>query len=175
MSRANFSTLLRVGASFSKSRNHASTFPAADILRHERAGENLVHLEGIRERRATAHCRFERGEGKLKAVIYLAIFLLMIYSAVKIVPIYVSNYQLSDKMQEQARFAVVNRYTEEQIRDNVFKVVQELEIPAKRDVIKVFNTNAVVKISMEYTVPVDLFFYHTDLHFSPASENKALF
>src|SRR5204863_180296 len=107
---------------------------------------------------------FERGEGKLKDVIYLAIFLLMIYSAVKIVPIYVSNYQLSDKIQEQARFAVVNRYTEEQIRDNVFKVVQELEIPAKRDVIKVFNTNAVVKISMEYTVPVDLFFYHTDLH-----------
>src|SRR6266480_3643769 len=120
---------------------------------------NPVHLEGIRER-ATAHRRFERGEGKLKAVIYLAIFLLMIYSAVKVVPIYVSNYQLSDKMQEQARFAVVNRYTEEQIRDNV---------------IKVFNTNAVVKISMEYTVPVDLFFYHTDLHFSPASENKALF
>ncbi|HXN93241.1 MAG TPA: hypothetical protein VN879_01985 [Candidatus Acidoferrales bacterium] len=136
---------------------------------------NPVHLEGIRERRARAHRRFERGEGKLKAVIYLAIFLLMIYSAVKVVPIYISNYQLSDKMQEQARFAVVNRYTEEQIRDNVFKVVQELDIPAKRDVIKVFNTNAIVKISMEYTVPVDLFFYHTDLHFAPASENKALF
>ncbi len=79
---------------------------------------NPVHLEGIRERRATAHRRFERGEGKLKAVIYLAIFLLMIYSAVKIVPIYVSNYQLSDKMQEQARFAVVNRYTEAVLRDN---------------------------------------------------------
>jgi hypothetical protein len=136
---------------------------------------NPVHLEGIRERRAPAHHLSERGEGKLKAVIYLAIFLLMIYSAVKIVPIYVSNYQLSDKMQEQARFAVVNRYTEEQIRDNVFKVVQDLEIPAKRDVIKVFNTNSIVKISMEYTVPVDLFFYHADLHFSPASENKALF
>jgi hypothetical protein len=27
---------------------------------------------------------------------------------------------------------------------------------------------------MEYTVPVDLFFYHTDLHFSPSSENKAI-
>jgi len=70
--------------------------------------------------------------------------------------IYVSDYQLSDKMQEQARFAVVNRYTEDQIRDNIFKVVQELEIPVKRESIKVFNTNAVVKISMEYTVPVDL-------------------
>ncbi len=176
MSRANFSTLLRAGASFSKSRNYVSTFPAADTNRHEQTGEmNLVHLEGIRERRATAHRRSERGEGKLKAVTYLAIFLLMIYSAVKVVPIYVSDYQLSDKMQEQARFAVVNRYNEEQIRDNIFKIAQELDIPVKRDAIKVFNTNAVVKISMDYTVPVDLFFYRTDLHFSPASENKSLF
>jgi hypothetical protein len=133
-----------------------------------------VQPEGIRDRRAQAHRRSERGEGKLKAVIYIAILLLIIYSAVKIVPVYVSNYQLTDKMEEQARFAVVNRYTEEQIRDNIFKVVQELEIPAKRDSIKVFNTNSIVKISMEYTVPVDLLFYHMDLHFSPSSENKAL-
>src|SRR5438094_6226114 len=103
---------------------------------------NPVHLEGIRERRAE-HRRFERGEGKLKAIIYLAIFLLIIYSAVKIVPIYVSNYQLSDKMQEQARFAVVNRYTEEQIRDNIFKVMQELKIPSKRNAIKLFTTISV--------------------------------
>ena len=130
--------------------------------------------EGIRDRRAWAHRRSERGEGRLKAVIYIAILLLIIYSAVKIVPVYVSNYQLTDKMEEQARFAVVNRYTEEQIRDNIFKVVQELDIPAKRDSIKVFNTNSIVKISMEYTVPVDLLFYHMDLHFSPSSENKAI-
>jgi hypothetical protein len=135
---------------------------------------NLVKLEGIRNRHATAHRRSERGEGKVKAVIYVAILLFVIYSAVKLVPIYLSEYQLSDKMQEQARFAVVNRYTEEQIRENVFKVVQELEIPAKRESITVSASNAIVKISMEYTVPVDLFFYHTDLHFAPSSENKAL-
>jgi hypothetical protein len=32
-----------------------------------------------------------------------------------------------------------------------------------------------VKISLEYTVPVDLLVYSTVLHFSPSSENKALF
>ena len=119
--------------------------------------------------------RSERGEGKLKAVVYVAIFALVIYSAVKIIPAYVSDYQLSDKMQEQARFAVVNRYPEEQIRDNIFKVVQELDIPAKREAIKIVASNSIVKISMSYTVPVDLFFYHLDLNFSPSSENKALF
>src|SRR5437667_11900870 len=104
----------------------------------------------------------------------VSIVLLAIYAAWKFVPVYVNEYQLSDKMQEQARFAVVNHYTEDQIRDNIFKVVQDLEIPAKRESIKVVATNSIVKISMEYTVPVDLFFYHTDLHFSPSSENKAL-
>jgi hypothetical protein len=136
---------------------------------------NPVDRRTARHRRAPAsHC-FERGEGKLKTFISLAIVLLAIYSAVKIVPAYVSDYQLSDKMQEQARFAVVNRYTEDQIRANIFKVVQDLEIPAKPEAIKVAASNAIVKISLEYTVPVDLFFYHLDLHFAPSSENKALF
>jgi hypothetical protein len=133
-----------------------------------------LNHKGIRDRRGPVQRRSERGEGRLKAVIIIAVVLLIIYSAVKIVPVYVTNYQLADKMEEQARFAVVNRYSEEQIRDNIFKVVQELEIPAKREAIKVVTTNSVVKISMEYTVPVDLFFYHMDLHFSPTSENKAL-
>jgi len=145
-------------------------------LGHGRAvGEtNPVHLENSRVCRALAHRRSESGAGKLKSIVFIAILLLIIYSAVKIVPAYVTDYQLSDKMQEQARFAVVNRYTEEQIRDNIFKVVQDLEVPAKREAIKVSANNAVVKISLEYTVPVDLFFYHLDLHFAPSSENKAL-
>jgi hypothetical protein len=133
-----------------------------------------VHFDGIRDRRVLACRRSEGGAGRLKAVIFLVVLLLVIYSAVKIVPLYVTDYQLSDKMEEQARFAVVNRYTEDQIRDNIFKVVQELEIPAKREAIKVSASNSVVKITMEYTVPVDLFFYHMDLRFSPSSENKAL-
>ena len=119
--------------------------------------------------------RFERGEGRMKAILTLVIILLVLYSAWKIVPAYVNDYQLSDKMQEQARFAVVNRYSEDQIRDNIYKVVQDLEIPAKREDIKVVSTNAVVKISLQYTVPIDLLMYHMELHFSPNSENKALF
>jgi len=36
-------------------------------------------------------------------------------------------------------------------------------------------TQAIVKISLEYTVPVDLLVYSTELHFTPSSENKALY
>src|SRR5260370_6545884 len=126
---------------------------------------NLVYRRDLRDRRAPAHRWSERGEGKLKTFIYLAIAVLVIYCAVKIVPAYVSDYQLSDKMQEQARFAVVNRYTEEQIRENIFKVVQDLEIPAKREDIKVLASPSIVRISLDYTVPVDLVVYRIELHF----------
>jgi len=134
-----------------------------------------VQPEGFEDNRVLRHRYSERGKGKLKAVVILAIVVYVIFAAVKLIPIYVSEYQLADKMQEQARFAVVNRYTEEQIRDNIFKVVQELEIPVKREAIIVNASNAIVKISMEYNVPVYLLFYHMNLHFSPSSENKALF
>jgi hypothetical protein len=139
-------------------------------------GEKIsVKSQEIRKYRVPARRRRERGEGRLKSIVIVVVIVLAIYSAVKIIPPYVNDYQLSDKMQEQARFAVVNRYTEEQIRENVFKVMQDLGIPAKREDIKVVATNSVVKISMEYTVPVDLLAYHIELHFSPSSENKALF
>ena len=117
----------------------------------------------------------ERGAGKIKAIVVTAVFAFAVYAAVKIVPPYAAEYQLADKIQEQARFAVVNRYTEEQIRENVFKVVQDLGIPAKREDIKIESSQQVVRIAMDYTVPIDLLAYHMDLHFTPSSENKSLY
>lgn len=128
----------------------------------------------LRAPRLSVTRRTERGEGKLKAILYTVILLLLVYSAFKIVPIYVENYQLSDKMQETARFAIVNRYSEEQVRDTIYKEVQTLEIPARREDIKVSSSQSVVRISVDYTVPVDLLFYHMDLHFTPSSENKSI-
>ncbi len=133
-----------------------------------------MYSRGKQNRATAVSSVAERGEGKLKAVIYSAIFVMAIYAAVKIVPAYVSEYQLVDKMQEQARFAVVNRYSEDQIRDNIYRTVQDLEIPAKREDIKVVATTAAVKVSLDYTVPIDLMVYRFDLHFSPTSENKSI-
>src|SRR5260370_2792303 len=96
--------------------------------------------EGIRDRRAAARRRSERGEGKAKAIIVTAIILFVIYAAIKIVPAYVKEYELQDKMQEQARFAVVNRYPEEKVREIIFKEVQDLELPAQLKKTKIFAT-----------------------------------
>ncbi|MGH9743510.1 MAG: hypothetical protein ACRD51_14285 [Candidatus Acidiferrum sp.] len=114
------------------------------------------------------------GGSRLKALLFTVILVMGLYVAFKTVPAFVSEYELNDKMQEVARFAVVNRYSEDQIRDNIFKEVQDLDIPATRDQIKVTATQQLVTISVDYTVPVDLIIYSTQLHFSPTSENKSI-
>ena len=135
----------------------------------------FVHFDGTPERISVTRRRAsERGAGKLKSVIFAVVLLLAVYVAFKLVPPYVSEYQLQDKMQELARFGIVNRYSEEQVRENVFKTVQDLDLPVKREDIKVTVTQATCRISLDYTVPVDLLFYSTELHFSPSSENKSL-
>ena len=118
--------------------------------------------------------RSQRGEGKLKAIIYTVVLLFAIYGAVKIVPVYVAEYELKDKMAEQARFAIVNRYSEDQVRDVIYKVIQDLDIPATREDIKVQNTNNGIMISVNYSVPVDFKVYKTEFNFSPSSEGRDL-
>ena len=134
-----------------------------------------MYRNGMCARRAPKRRRFERGEGRLKGILIVVIVVLSIYTAWKVVPPYVNDYQLADKMQELSRFAMVNRYGEEQIRDNVYKTMVDLDIPAKREDIKIVANGNVVKISLDYTVPVDVLVYHTDLHFTPNSETKSLF
>jgi len=116
----------------------------------------------------------ERGEGKLKAIIVTAILVLGIFAGIKVIPPYVAYYQLNDKVQEIARFGVVEHNTEDQIRDKVMKTIEDLEIPATKENIKVSAGTQRVLISVDYTVPVDILFYHVELHFTPSSENKSL-
>jgi hypothetical protein len=116
----------------------------------------------------------QRGEGKLKAIIVTAILIMCVMAGVKVIPPYVAEYQLNDKMQEIARFGIVNHDSEEQIKEKVFKTMEDLEIPATKDNIKVTAGSSRVTIAVDYTVPVDILFYHVELHFTPNSENRSL-
>jgi hypothetical protein len=118
--------------------------------------------------------RRQRGAGRLKAIIYTAVLIGGIYAAYKIVPPYVAEYQLKDKMVEQARFAVVNRYEDKQIRDNIMATINDLDIPAKPEDVKVLHTGSGVAITVNYSVPVDFIVYKTELNFSPTSEGRDL-
>lgn len=130
----------------------------------------MVKIDSKRRSRA----RGQRGAGRFKAIAYTVIVVFGFYTAYKLIPPYMAEYQLADKMQEEARFAVVNRFSEEQIREAVFKEAQSLDIPLTKEEIKVLASASLVRISVDYTVPVDLMVYKMELHFTPSSENKSI-
>ncbi len=116
----------------------------------------------------------ERGGARLKFVFTVLALIAMIYAAVKIVPAYVTNYQLQDSMQEEATFATVNRKSADAIKADVEEKVKNLGIDVDPSTIEVTAVMGNVTISLEYTVPVDLTVYQLQLHFHPHAYNASL-
>jgi len=116
----------------------------------------------------------ERGGSKVNTVLTLLVIGFLVFCAVKIVPAYFANYQLQDSMDTEARFAIANHKSDEEIREDIWKKAQELEIPAKRENIKVSSEQRAVNISVDYSIPVDLRVYQFTLEFHPHADNHTL-
>lgn len=116
----------------------------------------------------------EKGGSRLKTVFVLLIVFALAFGAVKIVPIYVTNYQLQDSMQEEATFASVNRKSADAIKSDLEKKLTDLGITVDPATIQVTSYSGNVKISLEYTIPVDLTVYQLDLHFHPQADNSSI-
>jgi hypothetical protein len=114
----------------------------------------------------------ERGGGKLKALFVLLVVLGMFYSAFKIVPHYVNNYELQEEMTREAQFTGVERKSPQQVRDDILNQATQLGITASPDDIQVEPTPNGYRISLSYTVPVDLFGYQLLLKFHPTAEAR---
>lgn len=134
--------------------------------------EKAISISNRRENGAGR--RGERGEGKLKAIIVTAILALGVYTAFNVAPPYMNDFQLHDKIEQEARYAAGLNQTEDQIRDSVYKEMQNIGIPAKREDIKIVFNGRNVTISLDYVVPIDMFYYHGVIHFTTSSEGKAL-
>ena len=136
---------------------------------------NLVSIFRGKPGRATARkSSSQRGDGRLKAIVWTVLLVAGGYTCIKVIPIYMNEYQLQDKMQEVARFATVSHRTDDELRDAIWQEIQDLGIPARKEDIKIENTGRYAKISVDYSVPLDLIIYHGELHFSPSSDNKSL-
>jgi hypothetical protein len=116
----------------------------------------------------------ERGGSKLGTLLTLLVLAAMVFAAIKMIPAYFANYQFQDSMETEARFAISNRKTEDDIREDIWKKMQELGIPGKRDDIKVISNEGAVQISLDYRVPVDLQVYQFSLDFHPHADNHSI-
>ena len=116
----------------------------------------------------------QRGGSGVKLFLTLALLSSMIFAGIKILPIYVNNYQMQDAIESEARFAIGNRLGAKDIRDNVWKKVNEIGIPADQDSLKVTANQGAVQISLDYSVPVDLLVYKFTLDFHDHADNRSI-
>ncbi len=99
----------------------------------------------------------------------------MVFSAVKIVPVYVVNYELQDSIETAARFAIANRKTPEDLQNEVYKKIQQLGINATlKDIHVQMTTDGYVAINLSYSVPINLPGYQLELHFNPHADNRSI-
>ncbi|MBZ5500831.1 MAG: DUF4845 domain-containing protein [Acidobacteriia bacterium] len=118
----------------------------------------------------------ERGGSKLKLLFALAVMGFMIFSAWRMIPPYFANYQLQDAMETESRFALAAypKKGEDEIREDIWTKMKELEVPGKREDIKVSVVNGVVEISLDYSVPIDLAVYQFRIPFHPHADNHTI-
>ena len=70
----------------------------------------------------------ERGESYLKTIIFLAFVAALVFTAVKVFPVYFSNYQLSDYIRDRAVQAAVNRTPTEIVQTEVVHYARSLGV-----------------------------------------------
>ncbi|MGH9683963.1 MAG: hypothetical protein ACRD4S_10175 [Candidatus Acidiferrales bacterium] len=111
----------------------------------------------------------------MNLILTLAVLGSMIFAGIEIMPAYFANYQLQDSMESEARFA--NSYPRkdtDEIRDDIWRKVQSLGVPAKIDDIHVTGNGGIWEISIDYSVPIDLRVYQFNLDFHPHADNKSI-
>ncbi len=116
----------------------------------------------------------ERGVGKVK-VLFILLVVLGFYGSFKIVPRYINNYELQKGMTREARFSGVDQKSPQQVRDEILDQATQLGITASPDDIQVEPVPNGYRISLSYTVPVDLLGYQLLLKFHPVADGSSSF
>ena len=117
--------------------------------------------------------RSDSGKSTVKAVLSIAFVFALAYSAAKIIPVYVSSYELQDYIRQQNPFWLTQRTPADAIRNHILAKAKDLDLPVEPDQVKV-DMGGGVSVQLDYTVPVDLKVYTLHLHFTPAADNRQL-
>ena len=116
----------------------------------------------------------QRGFLSFSAILTLLIFAGLVFAALKLVPPYISNYELQDSIQNLALQASYSPMSEEEILKAVVSKATGYGIDLPAQQIKVQKGQGTVVIAAEYTVPVDLYVRQVQLHFEPSASNRQI-
>jgi hypothetical protein len=101
------------------------------------------------------------GRAMLRALLWLAALVAFGYVCSLLIPVYFDNYQLQDAMKDEARYAIVEHKDQDQIQVDVYRAAKNLGIPARMEGIDVEPIEGGYRITVDYTVPLQIFYHHT--------------
>ena len=116
----------------------------------------------------------ERGEGFLKTIIFLAFIAAVVFTGIKVFPVYFNNYQLSDYIRDRAVRASLDRASTDVVQTEVVHYAHSIGVELTQDNVQVTNDAGTVTIRVDYTVPIDLKIFTWGVHFTPSAESRPL-
>jgi len=118
--------------------------------------------------------RSDRGGSKLQVLFALALTAALFVAGIRIIPVYISAFKLEDEMRNKCKFAPVERKPPEVVREELLKLAHELDLPVSREQIQIAPiSGAGLKISVKYTVSVDLILFNINLPFDYTVDTKS--
>lgn len=115
----------------------------------------------------------DRGEGFLKLILALLVFAALIFTGVKVVPVYFNSSQLADYIKDRAVQATTENVEPDVIQAEVVHYARELGLPVSADNVSITSDPGMISIKLDYTVPVDLEVVTWNLHFTPSAVSRA--
>lgn len=107
----------------------------------------------------------ERGEGNLGCIVWVLVLGLAVLISWKMIPVKVNSAELVDFMDELARFNAA-RESPEELRKKIIVRAGELGITLDKQNVSVVKNGDRVRMTVEYTVPVEFpgYTYNWNFH-----------
>ena len=115
----------------------------------------------------------EQGRVTIKTLLSFAILLLGAYLAFKFIPIYVAAYDFDNAIKTQAQYSGSMK-TNDVLLTELLTKAQDLELPIKKENLKILRTTSRITISAEYVVPIETAFFTYNWRFTE-EESAVLF
>jgi cell division protein FtsL len=138
------------------------------LFAHDAKGGNLWENNRMKADRP------ERGFISFSGILALFFLVVVVFLALRLLPPYISNYQLQDAIQNLARSASYNQVSEEDLQKSVITSANGLGIALVPKQVSVRKGSESVVIAVRYSVPVDLLVRQLDLDFEPTASNTQI-
>ncbi len=106
----------------------------------------------------------ERGESNLGCIIWLVVLALAVLVCWKMIPVKVNSAEMADYLVEVAQFQAAGRPPEE-LKKLILNRAAELGLPLLKENVTVVRTGDRIRMTVDYTVPVDFPGYTYNWHF----------